>query len=203
MSHRIPALALSALLLGFGVTAQAATVVGATQVHVTSGDTYLQIAELLAYDFGGVDVAYAGEYATVSALNQYSETSQPINAIDGVYPRGYDSNPGIYHSAGTAGDFLNVFFYAPANLSSLTIYGRTDCCAERDLYNVTIFNAAHELLYSGSLDATTQGFATVNFDRPQGAAVPEPSLWATLVLGFATVGAALRRRRPQAVRARA
>lgn len=191
-------LALAPRLAAFGLllvpgAATAATVIGASQVHVTStnGD-YLQIAELLAFDFGGMNVAYAGNMGTVSALNQYSAESQPSNAIDGVYPRSYYQTPGIYHSAGTAFDFLDVFFGAPTTLSSLTIYGRTDCCTERDIYDVSILNARNETLYSGVLDASQNGSATVTFDRPF--AVPEPATWLIMLAGFGAVGAVLRRR---------
>jgi len=185
-------LAALGLLLAPGAAA-AATLVGASQVHVTSTDaTYLQIAELLAFDFGGTNVAYAGNMGTVAALNQYSAESEPSNAIDGLYPRSYYDAPGIYHSMGTSLDYLNVFFGAPTNLASLTIYGRTDCCTSRDIFNVSILNARDEILYSGVLDARANGSATITFDQP--VSVPEPATWLMMLAGFGAVGAVLRRR---------
>lgn len=198
MSKFACAAALAALGLSVAaVPAGAVSIIGATQVHVTSADaTYLQIAELLAFDIDGDNVAFAGLGGSVAAANQYDATTQPSNAIDGLFPRSYADSPGIYHSAGTPMDFLNVFFAAPANLSSLTIYGRTDCCAFRDLYDVTIRNAGNQILYSGQLDARTTGSATVTFDRA--AAIPEPATWALLLAGFGGAGALLRRYRSPA-----
>lgn len=47
--------------------------------------------------------------------------------------------------------------------------------------------------------AITVGFEGLAFDNGGGGAVPEPSTWAVLILGFAATGAALRRaRRPAA-----
>jgi hypothetical protein len=45
--------------------------------------------------------------------------------------------------------------------------------------------------------AITVGFEGLNFGN--GGAVPEPSTWAVLILGFAAAGAALRRSRRSAV----
>ena len=92
-------------------------------------------------------------------------------------------------------EFLNIRLMNPTTLKRLTIYGRADCCQPRDLYNVTIFGAGNETLYTGQLDARTNGFATVNFDAPGTAAVPEPATWAMLLMGLGATGALLRRRR--------
>jgi hypothetical protein len=97
----------------------------------------------------------------------------------------------MYHSAGSdSTQFLSVTFAVPTTLQSLTIFGRTDCCSERDIFNVTIFNGA-KALYSGQLDARGKS-ATVTFDAPS--AVPEPASWAMKITGFGLVGAAARRR---------
>jgi hypothetical protein len=190
-------------MCSIGSAASAATVVDATEVHITSAaNDYLQVAELVAMDFGGVDVAYvgAGHGGAVFAPDQYSSTSQPGNAIDGALPlaRSYYADPGIYHSEFSSGGYLNVFF-APTTLSSLSIYGRTDCCSQRDVYNITILNAGGQSLYTGVFDATgSNHMASVIFDRPTGF-VPEPAGWALMLLGFGGVGAGLRRaRRPSA-----
>ena len=189
--------AVAAALCGIASTASAATIVGATKVHITSAatsDAYLQVAELVAMDFGGMDVAYTGHGGSVFAPDQYSSTSEPGNAIDGKLPfdRSYYDAPGIYHSQFNSGGYLNVFF-APTTLSSLSIYGRTDCCSQRDIYNITILNAANQSLYTGVLDASgSSHMASVTFSRPAGL-VPEPAGWALMLLGFGGIGAALRR----------
>lgn len=47
-----------------------------------------------------------------------------------------------------------------------------------------------------SADVNVDPDFTIQFDAPIGSAVPEPSIWATLLLGLGLAGAALRRRRP-------
>lgn len=178
--------------LGFATAAGAVTVVGATEIIVTSaGPTYLQVAELQAFDFSATNVALAANGGSATASSTYDGTSTPDKAIDGNTGGGYYSDA-IFHSAGSgAGEFLDVTF-AAANLSSVSIFGRTDCCSERDTYNVQIFDAAHNSLFSGTVDATNAShFGTLTFDS----AVPEPATWALLVSGFAMIGVATRRRR--------
>ncbi len=181
--------------------AGAVTVVGATTIHITSANnTYLQVAEVVATQFGtGLDKALTTQGGMASALDAYAPgMSDPIKAIDGNTGGNYYSDT-IYHSAGGNG-FLDVTLAAPTTLSSLTLYGRTDCCSDRDVYNVTISNAGGTVLYSGTLNANTTGHsATVAFDAPS--TVPEPASWALLVGGFALVGVAARRRRPTSVAA--
>lgn len=204
----LPVMALAAGLLAGGSAASAATVLDATKIHISSAaNDYLQISEVVALNYGGMDVTYAGVPGTTAfAPDQYSATSQPGNAIDGAVPyyRSYYDNPGIYHSQFSTGGYLDVMFN-PSNFASLTIYGRQDtspdgsCCHQRDVYNVSILNAQQQVLYSGMLDARS-GSATVNFDR-LGAAVPEPASWALMITGFGLAGAALRRRRSVAATA--
>ena len=48
------------------------------EIQITSAaNDYLQVAEVVAMDFGGVDVAFAGNGGTVFAPDQYSSTSRP------------------------------------------------------------------------------------------------------------------------------
>jgi len=180
--------------------ATAATVVGATHLTVKSavGD-YLQVGELLAFDFGAVNVALASNGGVATAASQYPapEGGGAAEAIDGAFPVAYDYAyssmiPGVYHSAGTgAGEYLTVAFAGATTLSKIQIYGRGDCCAGRDLYNVTIYGAGDAVLFSGQLDARTAGNASILFDAPSGV-VPEPASWALLILGFGVSGALLR-----------
>ena len=106
-----------------------------------------------------------------------------------MYPAGY-SDPnypsypgpyGIYHSAGNDGtDTLTVTF-DPTHLGAIEIYGRADgCCDARDLYYVTAYDTAGDIVYHGTLDARTNGFAI--------AALPEPATWTMLLLGFFGLG---------------
>ena len=192
-----------ALLVGMGTVANAATVVGATRITVKSAlPDYLQVAELLAFDFGGSNIALASNGGVATALSQYFNTAPQggsDEAIDGFYPANYDYQfdpniPGVYHSGGaSAAEYLSVTFAAPTTLASISIYGRGECCQSRDKYTVTIYGANNAELYSGSLDASLTGSASTTFDRPVGG-VPEPTSWAMMIVGFGAAGAMLRRR---------
>jgi len=184
------------LILGAAPAAHAVTVVGASRVHITSAnpipsDAYLQIAEVIAIEAGtGVNVARSTNGGTATAFDADFGTT-PGRAIDGIFP---GDHPDLYHSSNSASAFLDVTFTGARTLSSLTIHGRFGCCSQRDVYNVSIFNASNTELFSGVLDASRTHVATVTFDAPS-AVVPEPSAWAVMIGGFGAAGAMLRRRR--------
>jgi hypothetical protein len=80
----------------------------------------------------------------------------------------------------------------------LTIYGRTDCCSDRDNFNVQIYGASNNLLYSGNLNGSAAGGlgTTVTFDV---SAVPlHPSIVAELT-GLGLLGLLGWRRRRNGV----
>ena len=191
MANATKILAATAAILAMTGGAHAATLFGADTITITNAiGNYLQVAEVVATQaLTGTDVSLASNGATASAPDQYSGGSGPANAIDGNTGGNYYTD-GIYHSAGYPGS-LTVTLAAPANLSSLTLYGRTDCCTDRDVYNVVIRNGAGSSIYSGQLDATgASNSATVTF-----AGVPEPASWALMLIGVGGLGAVLRRSR--------
>ncbi len=181
--------------------ATAVTVVGATRIVVTNAiPTWLQVAEVQAVSFGAVNVAAAANGGTASGSAEYQNNgfATPDKAIDGNTGGNYYSDT-IYHSGTTGGDqFLQVLF-APTTLASLTIYGRTDCCHNRDIYGYAIY-AGEVLLTSGTLDTTGAPSGTVKFDAPVNG-VPEPATWGLMLAGFAMVGVAARRRSTRTVAA--
>jgi hypothetical protein len=189
----IAAAALAAAFMTASSAAAAVTVINATSVLIKSAvPSFLQVAEVQAFSFGAVNVAAAsnGGIATGSPPQGFLNPT-PDRAIDGN-TSGVYANMAMYHSAGSdSTQFLSVTFAAPTTLQSLTIFGRTDCCSNRDIYNVTIFNGA-KALYSGQLDARGKS-ATVTFEAPS--VVPEPASWAMMIAGFGLVGGAQRRRR--------
>jgi hypothetical protein len=181
----------------------ATTVLGATKITVTDardvtdpGDAYLQVAELIATQTGtGTDVALASNGGSASSIGGDWPGSSPAYAIDGIYPSAF---PNIYHSAGSGPGYeLDIALGAPANLSSLTIYGRTDCCSERDDYIVTIYNAANDVLFTGELDGSNAGGGPTTVDFATG--VPEPATWAMMLVGFGGLGAVMRGARRKAI----
>ncbi len=211
---RIQRVALAAALaIAVGAAAggaAAATVVGAKSVRITNANSdWLQVAEVVALDFGNVNVALAahGGVASNAPGDQYSliylpgADDGPDNANDGVtpYAQGYSwpgsGLPGIFHNGmPSPGSYLDITFAAPVTLSSLSIYGRTDCCGSRDLYQVDIRNAGGHSLFNGQVDArNADHVGTLTFDRSAG--VPEPATWAMMIIGFGAAGSMVRRRR--------
>ena len=180
--------------------AHAVTVNGADTITITDDvGFWLQIAEVIAIQSGtGIDVALASNGATAVAIGGCNQGGGACAAyaIDGIYPASYPFN---YHSLDQTGDSLQITLGTPANLASLTIYGRGDCCQERDVYNVTIANSASQILYSGTgLDASSNGFVTVTFDV---AATPLPAALPLFATGLGAMGLFgwRRKRKAQAV----
>jgi len=192
LPNLLAAVAAVALVAG---PAQAATVMGAVKIRVTSAiPTWLQVAELQAFeDLTMTNVALAANGATAAGSGNFTATSSPDKAIDGFAPANY---PQIYHSNGAgAGEFLEITLAGPKNLSSLTIFGRADSFASRDFYNIAILDIDGQTIFSGQLDnrALAGGGGTLEFGSS--VLVPEPATWAMMILGLGGVGASLRRRR--------
>jgi hypothetical protein len=188
---KIRTVGLGLLLVAVSAPAFAVPIINATRVRITNANnTWLQIAELQAVTFGNVNVAAAanGGVATGS-IPGYDSYATPDKAIDGNTGGHYYTDK-IFHPSTEGGTYFEVAFGA-SDLASLKIFGRTDCCSDRDIYNYSIFNASNVLLGSGTLDATGPTHsATVNFNVI--GAVPEPATWAMMTLGFGIVGGALR-----------
>jgi hypothetical protein len=167
---------------------------------------WLQVAEVRAFTTANINVAATSAGALASASSQYSGTgylaqSGAGNAINGRIGGDYfsaNSANWIFHSGSTSSsEFLKITFSSAADLNSLLIYGRTDCCGTRDVYKVSLYDSNGTLVSSyGGLSANnTAHRARINFATNVGvSAVPEPAMWAAMMIGFAAVGGTLRRK---------
>ncbi len=158
-------------------------------IHITSAvPTYIQISEVVATQTGtGNDVALATAGATATALNTYGGGSNASYAIDGIYPSAF---PLVYHSQGTPGDYLDVTLVNPTDLSSISIYGRTDFQSGRNIYNLALLDTTGNILFSANnLNAENpSNVVTVALPTTVATAVPEPfTIIGTLIGGTAAL----------------
>lgn len=170
-----------------------ASLIGVKSVTITNSlNQYLQVSEFQAFQSGtGTNVALTSSGAVASTTSgTWDGNSTPGKAIDGAFSN--LSFPNMYHNAqGTTGN-LTITFAAVDNLDSFTIYGRSDCCSDRDVYNVAFFGANGNLLYTASSVDATNGLHMAS------RALPEPGSIALFGLGLAGLAGVARRRKQQA-----
>lgn len=191
---------LLAVMLAAGAAMPAqALIITSIEIRSAVPGEWLQVTELQAFA-DGINVALASEGGVATASSVYpGSVSTPDKANDGVTNGNYTNNCSNasggcgFHSAGTGpGEFLKVTLAAPSDITLLTIYGRTDCCTNRDSYSYKLFNGTQQV-GSGLLDARTAHVASATFERETQSPVPEPASWALMIGGFGLVGSALRR----------
>lgn len=173
--------------------AASAGLMGVNSIRVSNAvNTWLQIAELQAFDMFGVNVALTGIATSNESGGQYFTSPTLVNDgnTNGAYPN-------VFHEGGPTnnGAFVTLTLAAPTELSSIAIFGRTDCCSDRDVYNIEFFDSQNQLLsVLSDVDATAANGNVARIDVGR-VDVPAPGPLALLGLGLLALVARGRARR--------
>lgn len=93
--------------------------------------TYINISQLVIRDINGINITKNASIRAYDAGGgngeEYGTSIRTL--VDGTEaPRPY---PYIYHSKNTGNDGVMLTFRTPVDISSISIYNRSDCCTER------------------------------------------------------------------------
>ena len=147
------------------------------------------------------DAGGSGSFANEPSANTVMLFYSPENAILNV-TNGFSTGFSFFYSSATAGR-VNVWsgLNATGNiLGTIALTGQYDTGCAGDPTGrycnwtnagVTFAGTASSIDFGGT-DAGTTAFDDITFGSDVAGAVPEPSTWAMLLLGFGAVGGALR-----------
>lgn len=187
-------------VLTCAASAQAATVL-ADRIVVTNsaintggaGTVATHWAEVQAFQQGSATNVAASANGGVATASSTGWGTSPSWANDGNTDGGFGSNTSWHDNDGQGGgaepDIYTVVFSAPVSVDSFNIWGRTDCCFERDdTFLVEFYNGATLVgSNAASIAGAETGLTAIT------AVIPEPAAMSAGL--FALAGLSLRRRR--------
>jgi hypothetical protein len=163
-----------------------AALINVSEIRISSAvNDWLQVSEFVAWsNFTNSDLALTSAGASVTATDFYlgnsscnSNTSNASCAIDGV---SFVDYPNIFHGDNVGGfnTILTVTLAAPSTIDWIEIFGRNGCCTTRDVYDISFFDSAGNMLSSLS------NVVGSSIRAPNRVEVSEPSVLALLGLGL-------------------
>jgi hypothetical protein len=162
----------------------------------------------------------AGQFYTVTATGtaniyvagdlEFDADGRPTHKIDGVYADfntdgccySDPSNKSVYGPAGSnglLGSLVGTYSSAPTSSSAYFQLGQS--VHFKALSTGTLYGLVNDANGAYSDNGEGTGFSVTVTADAGGASVPEPASWALMIVGFAGMGATLRRRRHAALSA--
>jgi PEP-CTERM motif len=187
----------AATLLGFlqlSTSASADVIIDILQVGsdvVATGSGSFDTTDLTVYSVGYNNIAVTGNVGYALLGPGPSGLGGPIESLIGLSgPYSFGSGNYVNASSGS-GDLFGVqgafpALYAPAGYVSGTSLSATDTWSDSTISGIGLTDGTYVYTWGSGNHA---GTLTVNVG-----AVPEPSTWAMMILGFAAVGMVYRRR---------
>lgn len=165
-----------------------ASLINVSEIRISSAvNNWLQISEVVAWG-SNTDLALSSAGATVSATDFYqgvtscnSNSSDASCAIDGV---SFVDYPNIFHGDNVGGfnTVLTIMLAAPSTIDWIEVFGRAGCCQDRDVYDISFFDAQGNVL-----DSLTNIQGSTN-QAPNRVEVSAPSIFALLGLSLLALG---------------